>query len=216
MILKIYKFAKNTKNVLKRKQKYIILMTTFFISGCEPNQDMAMDYFDTLHTSVENTLDFDEQIQEKIFFFTLDDDFSDIPGNKGDKPKNKSTNKQTLSKEEYMNELAVFKVFGKSVSDQLSSEIDKLKSTEVFNNENALKNTALHLVQTMKDCVQNELTKILILLEMDYEKYTDEEDEKLNILLTNFNNKMDNALQIYYSELEVYSDKYNLDLEFPE
>lgn len=216
MILKIYNFAKNTKNVLKRKQKYIILMTTFFISGCEPNQDMAMDYFDTLHTSVENTLDFDEQIQEKIFFFTLDDDFSDISGKKEDKPKNKSTNKQTLSKEEYMNELAVFKVFGKSVSDQLSSEIDKLKSTEVFNNENALKNTALHLVQTMKDCVQNELTKILILLEMDYEKYTDEEDEKLNILLTNFNNKMDNALQIYYSELEVYSDKYNLDLEFPE
>ena len=191
-------------------------MTTFFISGCEPNQDMALDYFDTLHTSVENTLDFDEQIQEKIFFFTMDEEFSDVPNENKEKPRNKSTNKQSLSKEEYLKELAVFKVFSKSVSDQLSVEIDKLKSAEVFNKENDLKNAALHLVQTMKDCIHNELTTILILLEIDYENYTDEEDKKLNILISNFNNKMDNALQIYYSELGMFSDKYNLDLEFPE
>lgn len=158
---------------------------------------MAMDYFIQIHESVEMAFEMDEKLQDEILFFTQEDE-------------------TVLSKHEFLQRLETLKNGLSEKDSLLSRELLRLKNIETFNDEHELKSSALIFLQTLKTCMEKEMHEIVVLLEIEFEDYSNADDEKLNLLINTYNINMDNSLNHYYACLEQFSIKYDLEIEIPD
>lgn len=170
-------------------------MSTFFIQGCASDSDVSIQYFENINSSIEEIIILDDKIQHSILSF--------LETNENNSENLQVSDSILIEKLDKMIE---------NLKQRLIINRLKLEKIEVFNKELSLKRSAINFIDNYSKVMENEIKVIRNILNIPFENFTDKDEIQLNNVLDQFNEKLNNSLNTYYFEVQIFAKKYDLDI----
>lgn len=171
----------------------MIIMSTFYIGGCENNNDDAIVYFETHFKVIENIIQFDNDFQESMEVLLSHDSSATVQ-----------------SEEEYEESLKHIRQslanLNENITLALNNNIPKMEADKNF------QKAYLNLIQSYAAVSKNQYSKMLECFEKDSEdseEIFNAEYQKASILL-------DEKIDIFYQASQEFADQFEIEIHWKE
>jgi hypothetical protein len=178
------------------------MATTFFMDGCESNNNEAVKYFDSIYFPIQDIIEYDNQFQESMQQMLI---ASDQVNEEED---------TLVDEEEYLTSINQIEEAYTNLSQYVNKSNSEIQDIKIYKNEAKLQRSALALIQAYKKIIETDFAEIIEILKQ--ENPSQESNARFNILLKESNSILNQKLQEFYDIASDYGDRYNIDLEYDE
>jgi len=178
------------------------MATTFFMDGCESNNNEAVKYFDSIYFPVQDIIELDNKFQESMQQMLIaSDQINDIEDT-------------LLDEEDYSTSINQIEEAYNNLRQYLDNSNSEIEGLSIYKNEAKLQRSALTIIQAYKKVLETDFAEMLEILKQENPNM--ESNIRFNKLLNESNSTLDHELQEFYNIASDFGNRYNIDLEYDE
>ncbi len=169
-------------------------MSTFYMSGCIPDKDNAMDYFEERYFRVEELIHADNNFQEAVLAMSTENP--------------DSTPLDSISFDDMLQEV-------RKCYEELNLKISELaaENLTVIEDDHQLHRSYLSLLDSYKNEIKTGYKKVLQQIE-ELDDESNSEPKKLTEDFQKSSTSLDKSIELFYESCEQFGEAYGLEIEW--